>query len=426
MGTLAITAGGNANAANGTGEVRFEEHFRDSTLRLDYIMSGKADLTRVSLRRHKKMAGWAGRRCNLDRVPYTGNGQITLTDAETGDTIYRNSFSTLFNEWQTTPEAREAEHAYENTYIVPLPKRKTKVTLTMLNPRHETVAANTYIYDPADILTVQANTRHVPEHEYLHKGGDTKEAIDIVIMAEGYTAAEMDRFMEDARTAADAILSHEPFKSHASDFNFIAVKTPSTDSGVSIPRNGDWKETSFGSNFDTFYSNRYLTCGNVHRIHDTLAGIPYEHIIILANSPTYGGGGVYNAFTLTTTGHKKFRPVVVHEFGHSFGGLADEYFYENDVFSDTYPLDVEPWEPNITTLVDFGSKWGDILPKGTAIPTPVSDKDVPGVYEGAAYAFKGIYRPNDQCRMRNNDYPGFCPGCRRALDALIRFHTDKK
>lgn len=434
IGIAAATAMGYSSSANCAGtcvrpqsdrcdKVKFEEHFSDSTLRLDYIMSGNSDLTRVSLRRKLKTPGWAGRRTNLNRVPYIGNGQITLTDVQTGDTIFRNSFSTLYQEWLGTPEAHEAEHAYENTYIVPLPRRDTKVTVTLLNPRHEAIASNSFIYSPTDILTAEADTRHVPEHAYLHRGGDTSEAIDVVIMAEGYTAREMDKFMEDARTAADAILSYEPFRSHASDFNFIVVKTPSEDSGVSIPSKKEWKNTSFGSNFDTFYSKRYLTCGNVHLIHDTLAGIPYEHIIILANSPTYGGGGVFNAFTLTTTGHEKFRPVVVHEFGHSFGGLADEYFYENDVFSDTYPLDVEPWEPNITTLVDFSDKWREILPEGTPIPTPKGDKDVPGVYEGAAYAFKGIFRPNDQCRMRNNDYPTFCPGCRLALERLIEFYT---
>ena len=73
---------------------------------------------------------------------------------------------------------------------------------------------------------------------------------------------------------------------------------------------GAWKHTAFGSHFDTFYSDRYLTTSRVKAINDALAGIPYEHIIILANTEQYGGGGIYNAFTLTTAHHPNFRPVV--------------------------------------------------------------------------------------------------------------------
>ncbi|WP_290043157.1 M64 family metallopeptidase, partial [uncultured Muribaculum sp.] len=145
-------------------------------------------------------------------------------------------------------------------------------------------------------------------------------------------------------------------------FNFVAVASPSADEGVSVPRLSDWRSTAFSSHFSTFYSDRYLTTSALPAVHDALRGIPYEHIIILANTPEYGGGGIYNSYTLTAARHPLMRPVVVHEFGHSFGGLADEYFYEQDVMSDTYPLDVEPWEPNITTLVDFPSKWQALIP----------------------------------------------------------------
>lgn len=159
-----------------------------------------------------------------------------------------------------------------------------------------------------------------------------------------------------------------------------------------------------------------------------MAGIPYEHLIILANTDTYGGGGIYNSYTLTTAHHKQFRPVVVHEFGHSFGGLADEYFYD-DQYTEMYPSDTEPWEPNITTLVDFSSKWKDMLPSHTKIPTPPT-KDPEkiyteiGVYEGGGYSSKGVYRPAMECRMKINEAPAFCPVCQRALQRLIEFYTE--
>ena len=219
---------------------------------------------------------------------------------------------------------------------------------------------------------------------------------------------------------------HNPFKNMKDKFNFVAVESVSIDSDVSVPRENEWRNTVLSSHFDTFYSDRYLTTSNVKDIHDVLAGVPYSHIIILANTDVYGGGGIFNAYTLTTTGHEAFGMVVVHEFGHSFGGLADEYYYENDTFSDTYPLSVEPWEPNITTLVDFDSKWKKLLKAETPIPTSVTDgaKYIVGVYEGAGYSAKKIYRPAVDCRMKTNTCKDFCPACQQALERLIKFYTE--
>lgn len=162
-------------------------------------------------------------------------------------------------------------------------------------------------------------------------------------------------------------------------------------------------------------------------IHDALVNIPYEHIIVLANTDEYGGGGIYNSYTLTAARHPLMRPVVVHEFGHSFGGLADEYFYVGDVMEDSYPFDVEPWNPNITTLTDFASKWERLMPEGTPVPTDPKDaqKYPVGLYEGGGYSSKGVYRPADECRMRNNTYPTFCTVCADALGRLIDFYTEE-
>jgi hypothetical protein len=165
----------------------------------------------------------------------------------------------------------------------------------------------------------------------------------------------------------------------------------------------------------------------VKAIHDALAGIPYEHIIVLANTEKYGGGGIFNTFTLTAAHHPEFRSVIVHEFGHSFGGLADEYFYNDSNDSNRlYSQQTEPWEQNITTQVDFASKWKDMLPKNTPVPTPVNlkDKYPTGIYEGGGYLAKGIYRPSFNCRMKTNEYPSFCPVCQRSLEKIIRFYTE--
>lgn len=416
-------AASNASAADNI----FSTHFSDSTLRIDYTISGDANSSRIALTRQSKSAGWAGRRHNLDKLPLLGNGTVAVIAEENGDTLYINSFSTLYQEWLSTPEALTTPTAMEHTMLVPLPRRQAKIVLTLLSSRHEPITTMTHIYKPDDILIATINPAgHLVRT--LHRGGDPTDAIDVAILAEGYTEAETDSFFCHAQTAADEILSYEPFKSHAKDFNFIAVASPSTHSGVSVPRLNNWKSTAFSSHFSTFYSDRYLTTGKVHSIHDALTGIPYEHIIILANTDEYGGGGIYNNYTLTAARHPMFRPVVVHEFGHSFGGLADEYFYEADVMTDTYPLDIEPWEPNITTLVNFPAKWGHLLEANTPVPTPSEDaqKYKVGVFEGGGYSFKGVYRPADECRMRNNTYPTFCPACADALNSLIQFYIPPK
>lgn len=413
------------SAGAASASVDFDRIFCDSTLRLDYVAAGNSEKSFIFLDRMHKTEGWAGRRVNLDKVPYVGNGIVTMTDKISGDTIYRHSFSTLFREWQSTPEAMVTSKSFQNTFLVPMPRCAASISIELLDNRHDVVAKNTHEYIPGDILVKKSDDKGKASYRYLRKNGDPKRAIDVAILAEGYTGDQMDIFYEDAERAVKAILSHEPFKSRENDFNFVAVATPSDESGVSVPRFGEWRRTSFGSNFDTFYSDRYLTTGNVFDIHEAISHVPYEHVIILANCPVYGGGGIYNSYTLTTTGHDFYEPVVVHEFGHSFGGLADEYFYEGDVMEDSYPFDVEPWEPNITTMADFDSKWKCLLKEGTPVPTPREDwKKYPvGVFEGGGYSFKGVYSPADRCRMRDNEWHSFCPVCRSALNSLIDFYV---
>lgn len=408
---------------------QFDDYFEDKTLRVDYIFTGNHDSQAVCLDELSSLPHWAGRRHRLSEIPLEGNGCVTMTDKATGDTIYRTSFSSLFQEWTSEEEAARVTKGFENTFLLPYPRREASVTVELKDVRHRVSASLTHEVRPDDILIHARGDSRVTPHRYLLRSGSTEDCIDIAIMAEGYTEQEMDIFFRDAQTTCDALFDHEPFRSMKDRFNIVAVATPSEDSGVSIPGKGEWKSTAVGSHFNTFYSDRYLTTCRVKSIHNWLSGIPYEHIIILANTDTYGGGGIYNSFTLTTAHHAAFRPVVVHEFGHSFGGLADEYAYSEEP-SAQYPYDVEPWEQNITTLTDFGSKWQDMVPEGTRIPTPVKTKEseiytAVGVYEGAGYTKKGIYRPTTECRMKINEAPGFCPVCQRALERLIRFYTDK-
>ena len=404
----------------------FSQYFTDKTLRVDYFFTGNAERQEIWVDELSVLPGWSGRKHNLAQLPLTGYGQITVRDLEKGTVIYRTSFSTLFQEWLETDEARKIQKGFENTFLLPYPKQPVEVEVTLLDKRLKPKASMKHTVDPADILIHPKGFSDVTPHKYLIQSGSAERCIDVAILAEGYTEAEMETFYRDAATACESLFGHEPFKSLKNRFNVVAVASPSKDSGVSIPRLNDWKQTAFSSHFSTFYSDRYLTTSRVKSIHDALAGIPYEHIIILANTDTYGGGGIFNSFTLTTAHHSMFEPVVVHEFGHSFGGLADEYAY-TDAPSPLYPYDVEPWEQNITTLVDFKSKWEDILPADVKVPTEVSDESSAscthlGVYQGAGYSLKGIYRPSPDCRMRTNEAPAFCPVCQRSLQRLIDFY----
>ena len=383
---------------------------QEQTLRVDYMFSGTDKSVEISLDEMSRFDGWAGRRNNLKEVPVRGNGQICMTDAQTGDTLYRMSFSTLFQEWQTTEEATKVRKSFENVFLLPMPSAKAKVNVHLYDFFGNIVASLNHEVDPSDVL-IRYLRPEAPEHRYLLKSGSPEEKIDVAIVAEGYTAEEMSTFYADAQTAMEAILKHEPFGTYKDRFNFVAVALESEDSGVSVPGQGEWKNTALKAHFDTFYMDRYLTTLRLKNMHDKLCGIPYEHIIILANTDTYGGGGIYNSYTLTTAHHPAFKPVVVHEFGHSFAGLADEYFYDDQYVEYYYP-GIEPWEQNITTLADFDSKWKDMLDAGHA-----------ELLEGAGYQSKGVYRPADDCRMRTNRPDHFCPVCQRAIARIIEFYT---
>lgn len=423
-------------------DVVYEAFFTDSTLRIDYVLCGDASHQAIYWRQSYKTGPWAGRRAQLSRPLLRGNGQIRVLDPDSGTCLYANSFSTLFQEWTVTEEATRVQKAFESSFQVPFPKAPVDVEITLTDTHGEVSGALKHRVDPSDILIRPVSDNGL-ETRTLHLGGSLPETVDIVVVSEGYTLEEKDKFFKDAGRGADALFSHEPFASQKERFSVRAVFAPSRDSGVSIPHQSQWRATAASSHFDTFYSDRYLTTSSMWKVYDLLGVVPFEHIIVLANTDNYGGGGIYNSLTIMNSDHPTFVPVLVHEFGHAFGGLGDEYFYD-DQFDTQYPADTEPWEPNLTTLVDFQSKWADMLPAGTPIPTPVDEaerQDVRpiwktliqevkdalnlkvGVYEGGGYQSKGVYRPVQECRMKINECERFCPVCSRAILEMIAFYT---
>lgn len=403
----------------------FDKLFCDSTLRIDYTFAGNVQSQEISVDKLNMSPRWYGKRKRLAELPVEGNGQITVKDHATQEVIYRNSFSTLFQEWLSYDEAKETRKSFENVFLIPMPKQPVDVTVDLRNNRREVMTTFTHTVYPEDILIKHIGFTGVTPYETLLAATDTTRCIHIAFLAEGYTKDEMDTFLDDARIATDALFAHEPFASAKSKFNVVAVKAESKESGTSEPSKGIWKQTALSSHFDTFYSDRYLTTLNLKDMHDQLAGTPYEHIIVLVNTDKYGGGGILNSYNLSMTHHRMFRPVVVHEFGHSFAGLGDEYAYESEAIP-MYPHDVEPWERNLTTMHDFHGKWENMIDKKTPVPTPATKKyeDKVGVFEGGGYSVNGVYRPMQDCRMRTNENPEFCPVCRKALSDIIDFYTE--
>ncbi len=405
----------------------FVQHFEDATLRLDYIFAGNNNSQAIYLDGMKTFNGWYGRRNNMDTLPLQGNGHITITDITGSDTLYMHSFSTLFQEWQSTEEATKVARSYENTFLIPMPKDKIQVTIELKNIHNGTKSYFKHTINPKDRLISRHPEKETLPYHYIHKAGDSRDKIDIVFIPEGYTKDEMKQFKEDCKESMKSIFRHKPFDKLKDRFNFIAVEIPSEHSGVSIPKNNIWKNTAVRSHFDTFYSERYLTTSNIKNLYNILDGVPCESIIILANTNEYGGGGIYNNYMLSAARGRDYKAVIVHEFGHSFAGLADEYFYD-DQYVSMYPAGTEPWEQNLTTLTDFESKWKDMLPAGTRIPTDADGKDIYtkiGVYEGGGYQSKGVFRPAQDCRMHTNKAPDFCPVCQRAISRIVNFLTNE-
>ena len=388
----------------------FDDYFEDKTLRLDYTFAGDATRQQIFVDELVSLPRWYGRKQHLAELPLKGNGQITVRSLADGMVIYRHSFSSLFQEWVSTAEAKQTQKSFENVFLVPFPKSPVEIKVELFDYHDQVISRLTHKVDPKDILIRKAGERQITPHVTLQQAAATARCIRVAFVAEGYQQQEMDVFLNDCRIAMESLFEHEPFKQNQLKFNMVAVMPPSVESGTSEPNKGIWKNTPLGSHFDTFYSERYLTTLHLKKLHDVLAGIPYEHIIVLVNTDRYGGGGIYNSYNLTYAHGKHFRPVVVHEFGHSFGGLGDEYPYGDD--DPMYFADTEPWEPNLTTKHDFNGKWENLI----------KDKKA-GFIEGGGYLSKGVWRGYENCRMRTNEEPEFCLVCQQALQRLIDFYT---
>lgn len=401
----------------------FSTWFEDGVMRVDLVFSGTSHESNYSfsgIRKEKYFSG--SRTAMIDPFDY-GDHKFLVKDAATGELLFSHSYCTLFREWQTTLEADTLNRAFSHALRFPWPKAKVMVEIYDRDEGGDFIRHWSQTLDPESIFTDPGN-QLVFESVDIEINGSPDEKVDILFLAEGYTAREMDKFIKDVRRSAGYIFSEEPFKSNRKAFNIRAVKSASQDTGTDIPGQGIWKNTVMNSTFFTFGIERYMTTLDYQSVCDVASNAHYDQVYILVKTPKYGGGGIYNYYSISAADNEASRAVVIHEFGHAFGGLADEYFKSAVAYNDFFNLEVEPWNPNLTTLVDFDSKWKELVSEDTPVPTPSSEeyRQTVGVYEGGGYVLKGVFRPMIDCRMHTND-AGFCPVCSKAIQQMIRRYT---
>ena len=401
----------------------FDQYFENRTLRIDYTHGGDATTEAYYIDELKAEPFWGGTHENfIDTLTY-GQYMFKVFDIATNVLVYSHGYCTLFEEWQTTTEAKKTHRSYSETVVMPFPKKNVRIEFYSRNHKGIYDKKFEYIVDVKSYFITPERKQKFPVND-LYISGDPKNCIDIVILPEGYTAKEMDKFKVDCQKFVKDLFSFEPYNKNKNKFNIRCVMAPSPESGVDIPGQHIWKQTLLNTTFYTFDSERYLMTSDNKSLRDMAANAPYDQIYIIANSSKYGGGGIYNDYCVSVNSNSAAAKIFVHEFGHGFAGLADEYFDSSTSYNDFYPLGVEPWEPNLTTLVDFGRKWKGMLPIGTHIPTE-PDAFTPlriGVYEGGGYAAKGVYRPADDCLMRTFNGNEFCDVCKKSIQKMIDFY----
>ena len=451
------------------GNMAFDQYFTDKTMRFDYFHTGTAKEEIFSPDRTVSDGPWPGSKTILIDPLELGLYLFEIADKESNVLLYSRGFASVFGEWQTTPEAEEGYGTFHESIRFPWPNNPVNIVMKKRDTANVFRVIWTTTIDPASRKVNPADLAHTEKVDVIYENGPASEKLDIVILGDGYTLAEMGKFEKDAKRMADALLSREPFLKRKGNLNIRAVETPSEVSGVSRPHPGVFKRTALSTHYGSFDSERYVLAYDNRTIRDIASAVPYDFMVILINERTYGGGGIYNLYTTVSTDNKFGEYIMVHEFGHHLGALADEY-YTSSIAYEMPEIKVEPWETNITALFDKNSlKWKDLVEAGTPVPTPWNkepfdqfgyriqqERDslraakVPeeimealfmrqmkqedeyfaaeqyrnkvGAFEGAGYLAKGLYRSQIDCIMYTR-HMQFCMVCQRGIEEVIDMYS---
>ncbi len=401
---------------------QFSNHFEDASLRLDYYIVGNDKTMEYCYKEMTREPYWGGSKVNLVDTLNYGNYYMEMYDVSDGKLLFSRGYNNLFGEWQTTDEAKHLTKGFEESAVMPFPKHEVEVVLGHKTWDGEKKEGFRMKVNPNDYFIKTAPENTIPIYDAWIGNKDCSKAVDIVVLPEGYTQEEMGKFISDCNCFVESLFAYQPYTRYKDHFNVRAVMVPSADSDVTMPGDHIYRNTAMNFTFWTFNSERYCMSTDSKSIHDLAGKVPYDQIYILINTKKYGGGGIYNFYCSSATGNSFSSDIAIHEFGHAFAGLADEY-YDDDTYEHMYNLDIEPWEPNITTK---GGKWDDMIGKKTPVPTPSTEKykNVVGLFEGAGYEPKGMYRPMYDCLMKSFHGHVFCPVCERAIEKMILYYSE--
>ena len=403
-------------------QVAFEKYFSEKTLRFDYYHCGNHSDEIYFFDEIKEEPYWAGSKISLLDTNGYGVQMFKIIDDASNQVIYSRGFCTLFNEWQSTEEARHIQKAFPESVVFPFPKQPVRIELYSRNKKGHFEKKLEQRIDPESRF-IRCFSPQYETHEITYTGNPSQR-VDLVLVPEGYTANEKEKFMEACRNFAKEFFSYSPYKENRYRFNIRAVWAPSRESGVTLPGEHIWRNTATKAQFYTFDSERYQMIEDFQGLRDIAAHVPYDYIYVLSNTQKYGGGGIYNFYGISAAHHPSSTgKIYIHEFGHVLLGLGDEYS-GNVSYSDMYSVKTEPWEANLTTLTDFNRKdWKKMISQSTPVPTPCTEeyRNTIGVFEGGGYVDKGVYRPSQTCLMREFTTDKFCPVCEHAIVKYIDF-----
>jgi hypothetical protein len=392
---------------------------------MDYFHTGNKEEDSYSIDELIEEPFWGGSKINLiDKFNY-GKYKFEVYDEISGKLIYSRTYATLFNEWQTTEEAKQTTKSFSETVVFPYPKNPVRLEFYSRNKTNELIKKFEYKIDPTNYFIKTERSNNYESFSVVNSG-EPAEKVDIVIIPDGYKADEMAKFKADCDRFAEYLFGSSPFKENKDKFNIRGIEAPSENSGTDIPAENIWKNTVVNSTFYTFDLERYLMTTANKKLRDLASFAPYDQIYILVNSDKYGGGSIYNHYSVCVSDNQYTEFVIVHEFGHGFASLGDEYYTSDVSYEEFYSTEVEPLDPNLTTLVEFDSRWKNFVEEGTPIPTPDTEEysGVVGAFEGGGYMEKGVYRPSADCSMKSISIDNFCPVCKWAIQQMIDFYIE--
>ncbi len=406
-------------------QTKYEDYFFDKVLRIDYIHSGNLTDEEFVIKELSEEPFWGGSKTKLiDNFNY-GKYLVQVVDKKSKSVIYSRNYSTLFSEWQTTGEAKVIKKAFEETVTIPFPKQPVTVKIFARTRKHDLKIKFEYNFEPGNYFVRKDKSRFFP---YTKIAGerDPAKSVDIAILAEGYTKEQITQFRDDCKRFSEYLFNSTPYKENRNKFNIYAIESVSEEAGADIPAENIWKNTALNSSYYSLNLERYLMTESYWKVRDAAAAVPYDQIYILVNSDKYGGGSIFNYYNVCINKNRFEEYVFVHEFGHGFSFLADEYYDSQTTYEDFYDINTEPLEPNLTTLVDFNKKWKALVKESTPIPTPSEEqyKGKVGAFEGGGYVAKNIFRPRIDCSMNSISVDNYCPVCVDAIRLMIDFYTE--